>query len=373
MRRMSQLSLRTLNRTYLERQLLLDRATRTPLETVGHLMGLQGQEPDAPYVGLWARLADFRHDGLTALLHDRSVVRAKLQRNTQHLVRAEDFRTLHPLLAPVLGKARQGAFGRAIQGLDTAELVRAGRELMSGDGLTRPQLGRALAARFPGRDALALAYAVQSLVAHVHPPPSGVWGHRGATPVVLAEEWLGRPMAELPRVDEVILRYLAAYGPAGVRDIQAWCGLTRLRAVVDGMRSRLLVYHDSSGRELFDVPGAPLADPDRPAPVRFLPPFDNLVLGHADRTRVIDDEDRRRVITGSEVRPVFLVDGFVRGIWSWRDGTLEVTPFRPLAPDEAAEVREEAGALLGFLPGPGGAGTAGRRRAVPATGQVLIG
>ncbi|MFG2832658.1 winged helix DNA-binding domain-containing protein [Streptomyces sp. NPDC048434] len=370
---MSPLSLRTLNRTYLERQLLLDRVGRTPLEALGHLMGLQGQEPDAPYVGLWARLAGFRHDALTALLHDRSVVRAKLQRNTQHLVDARDFRTLHPLLAPVLGKARQGAFGRAVHGLGTDDLVRAGRELLSGDGLTRPQLGRALAARFPGRDSLALAYVVQSLVAHVHPPPSGVWGHRGATPVVLVEEWLGRPTAEPPRIDEMILRYLAAHGPAGVMDIQAWCGLTRLRAVVDGMRSRLRVYHDASGRELFDVPGAPLADPDRPAPVRFLPPFDNLVLSHADRTRVIDDEDRRRVITGSEVRPVFLVDGFVRGIWSRRDGSVEVTPFRPLAPDEAAAVREEAGLLLGFLRGPDGTGAEGRRRAAAATGEVLIG
>ncbi|MEW2438240.1 winged helix DNA-binding domain-containing protein [Streptomyces caniferus] len=369
---MSPLSLRTLNRTYLDRQLLLDRAGLSPLDAVRHLMGLQGQEPDAPYVGLWARLADFRHDGLTALLHDRSVVRAKLQRNTQHLVEAQDFRTLHPLLAPVLGKARQGAFGRAIHGLDTDDLVRAGRELMSGDGLTRPQLGRALAARFPGRDSLALAYAVQSLVAHVHPPPSGVWGRRGATPLVLAEEWRGGPMARRPRIDEVILRYLAAYGPAAVRDIQAWCGLTRLREVVDGMRSRLRVYHDAAGRELFDVPGAALADPDRPAPVRFLPRFDNLVLGHADRTRVIDDEDRRRVIIGSEVSPVFLVDGFVRGIWSWRDGTVEVTPFRPLAPDEAAAVREEAGGLLGFLRGPDGTGATGRR-ATAATGAVLIG
>ncbi|MGI5261515.1 winged helix DNA-binding domain-containing protein [Streptomyces angustmyceticus] len=369
---MPPLSPRTLNRTYLDRQLLLDRSARTPLDAVRHLMGLQGQEPDAPYTGLWARLADFRHDALTALLHDRRVVRAKLQRNTQHLVDAEDFRTLHPLLAPVLGKARQGAFGRAVQGLDPDDLARAGRELLSGEGLTRPQLGRALAARFPGRDSLALAYVVQSLVAHVHPPPSGVWGRRGATGVVLAEEWLGGPMARRPRVDEVVLRYLAAYGPATVRDVQAWCGLTRLREVVDGMRSRLRVYHDAAGRELFDVPGAALADPDRPAPVRFLPRFDNLILSHADRTRVIGDEDRKRVIVGSEVSPVFLVDGWVRGVWAWRDGTVEVTPFRPLGPEEAAAVREEAGLLSGFLRGPDGSGATGRP-AAGAAGEVVIG
>ncbi len=324
-------------------------------------------------MSLWARLCGFRHADLTSLLHDRAVVRAKLHRNTQHLVTAEDFRHLHPLLEPVLRRARQGAFGRAVGGLDTRELTEAGRELMSGDGLTRPQLARRLVERFPGRDRLALAYVVQSLVAHVHPPPSGTWGDRGATPLVLAEEWIGRPMEDGPRVDRVVLRYLAAYGPAGVMDVQAWSGLTRLRSVIDGMRSQLRTYEDPSGRELFDLPDAPLADPDEHAPVRFLPAFDNLVLSHADRTRVIGDEDRQRVITGSEVRPTFLVDGFVRGIWSLQgNGTLRVMPYRPLTPQEADETRQEAERLLGFLLTPATDDEAMGHGAEPK-GEVVIG
>ncbi|MER0443353.1 winged helix DNA-binding domain-containing protein [Streptomyces sp. Edi4] len=336
-------------------------------------MGLQAQESNSPYVSLWTRLRDFCHGDLTALLHDRRVVRAKLHRNTQHLVSAEDFRQLRPLLEPVLRRARQGAFGRAISGLDTAELADVGRALMSGHGLTRPQLGRRLTERFPGRDRQALAYAVQSLVAHVHPPPSGTWGDRGATPLVLAEEWIGRPVEERPRLEAAILRYLAAYGPAGVMDVQAWSGLTRLRSVLDGMRPRLRTYEDPAGRELFDVPDASPADPDEPAPVRFLAAFDNLVLSHADRTRVIGDEDRQRVITGSEVRPTFLVDGFVRGIWSLSAGdTLRVLPYRPLTPPEEDETRQEAERLLGFLLGPASDGAAIGNGTV-SKGKVVIG
>ncbi|WP_411083293.1 winged helix DNA-binding domain-containing protein [Streptomyces sp. cmx-18-6] len=356
-----QLGPRALNRTYLERQFLLRRSPATSLEAVGHLVCLQGQESNSPYLSLWSRLARFAHGDLTTLLQDRLVVRSKLHRNTQHLILADDFRTVRPLLEPVLKRARQGAFGRAIAGLDLADLAGAGRELMSGQGVTRPQLGRRLCERFPGRDRQALTYAVQSLVAHVHPPPSGTWGDRTATPLVLAEEWIGGPLEAEPRIEDVVVRYLAAHGPASVMDVQAWSGLTRLRPVLDGMRARLRTYRDTSGRELFDLPDAPIAEPDGPAPVRFLPAFDNLILSHADRTRVIADEDRQRVITGSEVRPVFLVDGFVRGIWSLRaDGGVQVTPYRPLTSREADETRQEAELLLDFL-------------AEPVTGRVVEG
>lgn len=339
----------TLNRTLLQRQFLTERTGRAPIEVVGHLVALQGQEPDAPYIGLWTRIPGFRHDDLTSLLHDRSLVRAKLLRNTQHLVAASDFPWLWPLLEPVLGRSRQGAFGRAAAGIPADELRAAGRELLADEQLTRPQLGRLLAERFPGRDATALAYVVQSLVAHIHPPPSGTWGHRGATPLALADAWIGRPTQTAPRLDTMILRYLAAFGPAGVADVQAWSGLTRLREEVDGLRSRLRVHRGPDGTELFDLPDAPLAEPDLPVPVRFLPAYDNLVLGHADRTRVISDEDRARVITGSEVRPVFLVDGVVHGVWGLKDTTLFVEPYRPLTSTQAAEVEEEAWRVLAFV------------------------
>ncbi|MFF8828520.1 winged helix DNA-binding domain-containing protein [Streptomyces sp. NPDC015131] len=346
---MSVISQRTLNRTLLQRQFLTERTTRAPLDVTGHLVALQAQEPDAPYIGLWTRITDFRHDGLTSLLHDRSLVRAKLLRNTQHLVTADDFRWLWPLLEPVLGRTRQGAFGRAAAGIPEEELRSAGRELLAGEPLTRPRLGRLLAERFPGRDATALAYVVQSLVAHIHPPPSGTWGQRGATPLTLAETWLGRPLDTGARLDTLVPRYLAAFGPASVADLQAWSGLTRLREPVEALRSRLRVLRGPDGRELLDLPDAPLADPDLPAPVRFLPAYDNLLLGHADRTRVIGDEDRARVVTGSEVRPVFLVDGVVHGVWALKEHTLQIEPYRPLTGAQAAEVEQEAWRVLDFV------------------------
>jgi hypothetical protein len=157
-------------------------------------------------------------------------------------------------------------------------------------------------------------------------------------------------MAASPRIETMIGCYLAAFGPASVMDIQAWSGHTRLRGTVDGMRPRLRVFRDERGRELFDLPDAPLADPDLPAPVRFLPAFENLLLGHADRSRVIADEDRKRVMPGGAiVRPTFLVDGFVRGTWSLEGTTLLVCPFRPLSEEDTAEALDESNRLLGFV------------------------
>ncbi|MGV9771006.1 winged helix DNA-binding domain-containing protein [Streptosporangium sp. NPDC003464] len=350
----SVLSQRTLNRTLLERQLLVRRASLSPLQAVEHLVAMQGQEPNWPYVGLWTRLAAFRHDDLTALLHDRRVVRSTVLRSTQHLVSGDDYRWLRPAVQPVLNRtARAAYFAREAAGLDLAELAAAGRELLAGRTLSRRQLARLLAERYPGRDGRVLAGAVELQVELVHPPHTGAWGgwgNRPAISVTLAEAWLGRPLEASPHVETAIGRYLAAFGPAGVMDVQAWSGLTRLREVIDGMRSRLRVFRDEQGKELFDLPGAPLAEADMPVPVRFLPAFDNILLGHADRTRVISDEDRKRVMPGGAmVRPTFLVDGYVRGIWSMKDSTLLISPFRPLTAADATAVRGEAEDLLAFV------------------------
>ncbi|WP_377270007.1 winged helix DNA-binding domain-containing protein [Peterkaempfera sp. SMS 1(5)a] len=350
---MSVLSRQVLNRTLLLRQHLLTRGRHSAQEMIGHLVALQGQECNAPYVGLWTRIADFEHADLTALLHGRSVVRGALLRTTQHLTAAEDFSLLRPLVQPVLDRAPRQGFGKEIAGLDPTAVADAARDLLAGRTLTRPQLGRLLAERFPGRSAGALGGTAHFLVALLHPPPSGIWGawgNRSTVPCVLAEEWTGRPLQESPRAETMVRRYLAAFGPAGVKDLQAWCGLTRLGELVDRMRPQLRVFHDERGRELFDIPDGLLAAPDLPAPVRFLPPFDNLVLGHADRSRVIDDQDRKQVMPGlSAVRPTFLVDGFVQGTWAIKGSTLLLTPFRPLSEPDAAAVMEEAERLLAFL------------------------
>ncbi len=346
---MTVLSQRVLNRTLLARQHLARRATIPPLAAIEHLVAVQAQEPNSPYIGLWTRLADFHRDALTDLLYARQVVRSSVLRGTQHMATGTDFRWLRPLVQPTLERARQAAWGRETAGVDLAELTAAARELLAGATLTRPQLGRLLADRWPGVDPTVLAWSVQTLVPVVHPPPNGTWNTGGATPFVLAEEWLGAPLDPRPDPGRLIRRYLAAFGPATVRDIQVWCGLTRLREVVEG--AGLREYRDGGGAVLYDVPDGELAA-DGPAPVRFLPDFDNVLVGHADRTRLMTDEHRKRIITGSQVRPTLLVDGVAAGLWGLRrtDDTvvLRVEAFGTLSAAQASAVAAEGALLLGF-------------------------
>ncbi|PSK92798.1 winged helix DNA-binding protein [Murinocardiopsis flavida] len=209
-----------------------------------------------------------------------------------------------------------------------------------------------MAERWPEYPHDALGWSVQALLPLVHRPPNGTWGRRGATPFTLAEEWIGAPMHAEPRVDALVHRYLAGFGPAGVKDFQAWSGLRRTDEVFDRLRPGLRVYRDEAGRELFDLPDAVLPDPDVPAPLRLLPDFDNVLLAHADRTRVISDEYRKRVCVGAAVAPTILVDGHVRGVWTLRrDGAatvLTARPFRALAGAESDALAAEAAALLAF-------------------------
>ncbi|MFG6200266.1 winged helix DNA-binding domain-containing protein [Nonomuraea sp. JJY05] len=348
------LSPRTLNRVVLERQFLMRRTGRTPLEVIGHLVAMQAQEPNWPYVGLWSRIDGFTHDQLSTLLENRTVVRSALLRSTQHLAVAEDFRRLRPVLQPVLDRTASTPYFRQVSGgLDTDALTAAGEQLLTGRTMPRQELARLLALRHPGRKGKILAGEVELRTPLVHAPQTGMWGRwgtRAAISVTRAEDWLGAPM-EPASAQELVRRYLAAYGPAGVMDMQAWSGLTRLREVIHDMRGELRSYRDAEGRELFDLEtNAELPDPGAPVPVRFLPAFDNLLLGHADRTRVISDTDRRRVMPGAaRVLPTFLVDGFVRGSWSLKDGTLRLVPFRPLRAAELSAVTEEAERLLPFL------------------------
>jgi winged helix DNA-binding protein len=339
-----------LNRAALARQSLLERADRPALDMIRQLVGLQAQAANPPYIGLWTRLTGFAHDDLTGLLYDRTAVRSSVLRGTQHIVTAADFPWLRPLMQPSLNRGRQAAFGRSTEGVDLHELAAVGRDLLRGRTLTRPRLRDLLAERWPGRDAEALAWSVQLLVPVVHEPPSGTWGRGGATPFTLAEEWLGVPMETRPRVDELVRRYLAAFGPASVRDLQMWSGLRRLDADVERLRPELRVFRDEAGNELFDLPDAVLPDPKTPAPPRFLPDFDNLIIAYADRTRLMTAEYRRRICVGALVAPTVLVDGSVRGTWkiekSKDTAVLAIELFEPV-PDHTA-LEEEGRRLLAF-------------------------
>jgi hypothetical protein len=346
---------RALGRALLARQMLLARdADRTVPDAVHHLVGLQAQTPQSPYVALWSRLAGFDPGELGALLTERRAVRIALMRSTIHLVGADDCLFLRPLLADFLARAlAQSGWSRGMAGLDLPAVAGAARALVEAEPLTSGELGRRLAELWPDRDPATLAQVARSRAALVQVPPRGVWGRSGAARLASAEHWLGRPLDGRASLADLVLRYLAAFGPASVMDVQAWSGLTRLREVADGLGA-LVRFRSEDGRELLDVPDGPRPDPDTPAPVRFLPDYDNVVLGHADRSRIVDDGVRRRMMGVNGVIPgSLLVDGRVAGSWSLdRDGdtaSVVVTPFARLAAAARAEVEAEGAALAAFL------------------------
>lgn len=348
---------RALNRALLARQHLLDRADRPAIDTVRHLVGLQAQLPLNPYVGLWSRLAGFRPDDLAGPLVDRRVVRTVVMRATIHLVTADDCLVLRPLRQPVLDAelGRHREFAPLLAGVDLAPVLAFASGLLAERPRTGPELRAAMAERFPDLHPAALAYACRNLLAVVQVPPRGVWGRSAQVAVTTAESWLGRPLAADPSIDDVVLRYLAAFGPAAPADVAAWSRLTGMRPVLDRLRPRLRPFRDERGRELLDVPDAPRPDPATPAPPRFLPEFDNVLLSHADRTRVVADDVRRRLFApGQPLRGAVLVDGFARASWAVEGGALVVRHLGPLADGERDAVAAEGERLLAFLGAGGG-------------------
>jgi hypothetical protein len=355
---------RALNRALLERQLLLLRASMTPLEAVAHLAGMQAQAPNAPYVGLWTRLEGFRPAELARLITDRAVVRTHLMRNTVHLVAARDCRAVGDLFRSLHARHfGSSPFAPRLTGVDLAALVDAGRALLAERPRTRAELGELLAERWPGRDPVSLAYAVTHSVPTVQVPPRGIWGSSGPAAFTTTEAWLGGPLApgSGDGLDGLVLRYLAAFGPAAVRDVRAWSGLTGLGEVADRLRPQLRTFRDVEGRELLDLPDAPLPDPDTPAPPRFLPEYDNVLLSHADRSRVIPVRRSVPLPPGpGGTRGTVLVDGFWQATWEIirggsaraREGgataVLRVEPFTQLSRGQAAAVAEEGARLLCF-------------------------
>ena len=352
------LSRRMLNRATLERQLLLRRSSMPVLDAVEHLVGMQAQIPLNPYVGLWSRLDRFQPDELAQMLLDRKVVRIVVMRATLHLVTADDCLVLRPLAQPVLDRELAGHrdFGPAVRDVDLDEVLAFVRPLLAERPHTGAELRAAMETRFPQYDAAALAYACRNLLAFVQVPPRGVWGRAAQVTSTTAEAWLGRPLATAPSIDEVVLRYLAVFGPATAADVAAWSGLTGMREVADRLRPRLRPFRDERGRELFDLPDAPRPDPDTPGPPRFLPEYDNVLLSHDDRSRFGSDEHRKRLFAGA--RPVqgsALVDGFVRATW-WIDrdrdsgaATLVVDHVDPLPKKAAAALTAEGRRFLRFV------------------------
>lgn len=338
------------------RQLLFKRQRKSVSATLEHLVGMQAQAPNLPYVGLWSRLEGFEPDKLSRLISMRQAVRLSLMRNTIHLVTTRDAFGLKPLFEGLAerGYLRGSPWGRGMQGADLAAIRTAGREIMSARPRTVAELSRLLAARFPNRDSQAMAYGVRYTVPLVFVPPRGIWGAGGPVWLTTFEAWLGRPPGPPQRIEDVVTRYLAAFGPASAADVRAWSGLA-FRSDLERLRPKLKLFRDERGAELFDLPRAPRPRADTPVPVRFLPDYDNVLLAHADRTRIMAPGQHLGLFSSNGImKGSVLVDGFVRAAWKPVRGrgatTLTITPFgAPLDPSGRNAVADEGILLLGLL------------------------
>jgi hypothetical protein len=274
-------------------------------------------------------------------------------RSTLHLMTAADYAALRMSLQPPMSVAKR-VLGARSEGLDPDEVVPAARRLLARRPLPFDEIRARLQEQFPDVNDRALGYAVRTLLPLVMvPSEEGRWGFPRVAEFALAEEWLGDEVAAAADPEALVTRYLGAFGPASAADVQCWSGAGGMKAVLQGMRDDLEVFADARGRELFDLPGAPRPDADTPVPPRFLPEFDNLVLAHDDRSRLIADEHRPLVTTKNlRVRATFLVDGIVAGTWTIevkrKVATLRLAPFARLSKRVARALGEEGEALVRF-------------------------
>lgn len=341
------LSTGELNRALLARNLLLDRADIPVRRALEHLAGLQAQEPQEPFIGLFSRLREFDFSRLREfdpkeldhLLETRQAVRTLLMRRTLHLVTTSDCLAWRPLHQPMLEQRMRAVLSRRLVGVDEAELATTGRPLFHEQARQLTEVGRLVGGRWPQAAPRDLGDALSSLVPLVQVPPRGLWQQAGPARNTTIEAWLGGDPVPAADLDDLVLRYLAAFGPAAVADVRAWSGLAGLRPVLDRLRPQLRTFRDERGRLLFDLPDAPLPDPDVPAPPRFLPAFDNAVLGYDDRSRIIDTERRGLSVTGARF---VLLDGRVAATWTLRvaedSALLTVDPLVEVPDREPVEV-----------------------------------
>jgi len=366
------LDAKALNRATLERQMLLRRVTRPAVEVVELLAGMQAQVPTDPYTALWSRLEGFRADELANLMLSREVVRCGLMRGTIHLVTARDCLGFRPHMQVIYDRVYgRGKLNGARLGTDLEAVKSACVELLREQPRTRAEVKGLLSVRWPQHDPEALS-SILPTVPTVQVTPRGVWGRTGQARLALTEEWLaGHPPVSMS-IDDLVLRYLAAFGPASVADVRRWCGLTKLGEVVERLRPRLVTFRAGSGRELFDLPDAPRPDPDTPAPPRFFPEYDNVFISHEDRSRMAPPEFRNRMSTawlalesrnlpagktGPVSEPIsfsmFSVNGFLSGTWKLdrqKDAaTLLVQPIVEISDDDADDLAEEGSSMLAFL------------------------
>jgi hypothetical protein len=349
------LTLRQLNRATLARQLLLQREKTTPVRAIERLAGLQAQLARPPYLSLWSRVEGFSRASLSRAAARREVVRATLMRATLHLFSAADFHRLRPSLQPALDRVMKSTLRDRVTARELPSLVAEARAFFAAEPRTFDELRDHLAARWPDGDVRAMGYAVRCTLPLVQVPGDGAWGWPGVADFAPADEWLGKRSAADGDPATLVLRYLAAFGPASPADVQIWSGLPspEVKATFEVLRPKLRRFRDERGRELYDLPRAPRPDEETPAPVRFLPEYDNLVLGHDDRRRLIADAHRAAIFRNNlQILPTFFVDGWVAGTWkiarAKRRALLTLSPFAKLPRPARDALTVEGEALLGF-------------------------
>jgi hypothetical protein len=343
------LTKRQLNRALLARQLLLERQRMPAGEAIGRVAGLQAQAPVPPFVGLWTRLAGFEAEELRGLIDRGEVVRATLMRHTIHFVRADDYVWLRNTIQPALESNFGSQTRKRLARVSLAPFLDAAQEAFAERPLTFAEVKELIRGLDPDCDVDAIAYGVRTHLRLIGIPNGSRWRFGGRAPFALAEDFLERKLKPAdPRA--LVRRYLAAFGPATPGDATAWSGVGGMREVFEQMRGELRVFRDEAGRELFDVPDAPLPPADVEAPVRFLPEFDNTLLAHKDRSRVITDEHRKLVYIGPGLMVgTVLLDGFAAATWRVKDGQLAIEPFRRLTKAERQAMEPESEALLAWL------------------------
>ncbi|CAM3364231.1 winged helix DNA-binding domain-containing protein [Stackebrandtia soli] len=331
-----QLTVRELNRTLLDRQWLLERRSATAVDVAQHLIGLQAQQGNPPYYGIWSRADGPTIDDISAAILDKRLARVVLMRGTIHLATADDCLNLRAVVQPHLDRTLwDSTYGKRSAGVDPKAVVEVGLAALIDGPMSNKDIGVTLEEAFPGHDGNALAYLLRTLTPLVQTPPRGVWGRGGTLRYASAENWFGRPPGTDDTPDETLLRYLAAFGPASVHDMRKWSAVTGLATAVDRLRPKLRTYTAPDGRELFDLADASISDPDTHAPARLLAAFDNALMLHTTRERIIDADSSKRIFTKNGiVEGTFLVDGFVAGSWkptiTKTSASISLTPFRSI-------------------------------------------
>lgn len=355
------LTTRELNRALLDRQFLVQRQGTTAPEMIERLGGLQAQSAPGPYVGLWTRLEDYDRTDLAGRIADRSVVKAAWLRGTLHLVTADDYRRHRSTLQPMLTAAYQDIAKRRQPDVEVADVVAAAREHLAEAPRTFAELSAFLSGRWPDDDVGTMRHAVRMHLPIVQVPVEKGWSYPAKPQFALADEWLDAEVPVEPggkddpdaALDDLVERYLRAFGPAGVTDVATWSGLPGVAESIERLRPDLAVY--KVGRtEVYDLADTPLPDPDTPVPPRYLPEFDNVLLSHRKRDRIVADEHRKQVfLPALRVAPTVLVDGFVAGTWAVTakrgEAVLEVTPFGRLAKADKAALADDGEGLVRFM------------------------